>query len=470
MNPELWRRVEELFHAALGLSPDARGAFLEKACGEDAGLRRHVELLLSKDEHGGSLLEKPILADVIPQHENEDSFLPTNAVNRASGTKPSPIGTRVGTYEFVSLLGAGGMGEVYRAHDAKLRRDVAIKVLPAVLANDPSRVSRFQREARTLAALNHPYIGAIYGLEETGNGYALVLELIEGPTLAERLAKGRTIPVQEALSIACQIAEALEAAHEKGIIHRDLKPANIKVTPAGTVKVLDFGLAKAFASDSLTDLSRVPAGSEDGLIVGTPTYMSPEQARGQPVTKQADIWAFGCVLYELLTGKQAFHGETLTDTIVAVLEQEPDWQALAPTTPTAVRALLRRCLQKDKDRRFRDIGDVRIEIEDALTAATSHTHDLSETKATAGVSKGGSSVRQRLVVLAGLICVIVPGLAILTSLNLTRAPVPQAVSRFTITLPAGQHFRELHFPLLAISPDGTRLAYVASNGNSPPQI
>src|SRR5262245_60300999 len=304
MNPELWPRVEELFHAALDLSPDARPAFLEKACGEDAGLRRHVELLLSKDEHAGSLLEKPILADVMPQHEDEDSFLPTSAVNRASAN-PSRIGTRVGTYEFVSLLGAGGMGEVYRAHDAKLGRDVAIKVLPAVLANDPSRVSRFQREARTLAALNHPYIGAIYGLEETDNGYALVLELIEGPTLAQRLANGRRIPVQETLLIARQIAEALEAAHEKGIIHRDLKPANIKVTPAGTVKVLDFGLAKALAVESHTGLSRVPAGSEDGLIVGTPSYMSPEQARGQAVTKQTDIWAFGCVLYELLTGKQA---------------------------------------------------------------------------------------------------------------------------------------------------------------------
>jgi eukaryotic-like serine/threonine-protein kinase len=244
MNPELWRRIEELFDAASRLPANARAAFLEQACGEDAGLRRHVELLLYNDEHGGSLLEKPILADVMPQRENENGFLPTDALTRASaGDKPSRIGTRVATYEFVSLLGTGGMGEVYRAHDAKLRRDVAIKVLAAVVANDPIRVSRFQREALTLAALNHPYIGAIYGLEETGSGYALVLELIEGPTLAQRLANGRRIPVQEALLIARQIAEALEAAHEKGIIHRDLKPANIKVTPAGTVKVLDFGLA-----------------------------------------------------------------------------------------------------------------------------------------------------------------------------------------------------------------------------------
>src|SRR5262245_45162151 len=371
MNPELWPRVEELFHAALDLSPDARPAFLEKACGEDAGLRRHVELLISKDEHAGSLLEKPILADVVPQHENEDSSLPTSAVNRASaGANPSRIGTRVGTYEFVSLLGAGGMGEVYRAHDRKLRRDVAIKVLPAVVANDPSRVSRFQREARTLAALNHPYIGAIYGLEETDNGYALVLELIEGPTLAQRLANGRRIPVQETLLIARQIAEALEAAHDKGIIHRDLKPANIKVTPAGTVKVLDFGLAKAFASDSLADLSQVPAGSEDGLIVGTPSYMSPEQARGQAVTKQTDIWAFGCVLYELLTGKHAFHEKTSTDTIVAVLEREPDWTQLPASVSPRLRDLLRLCLEKNIRNRRSTAADVRIDIELALKEPT----------------------------------------------------------------------------------------------------
>src|SRR5262252_5658605 len=344
MNPERWRRVEELFHGALDFSPDARGAFLEKACGEDADLRSHVELLLSKDEHAASVMEKPILADVIP----------------------SRIGTRVATYEFVSLLGAGGMGEVYRAHDTKLRRDVAVKVLPAVLANDQSRVSRLQREARTLAALNHPYIGAIYGLEETDNGYALVLELIEGPPLAERLAKDRTIPVREALRIARQIAEALEAAHEKGIIHRDLKPANIKVTPAGTVKVLDFGLAKAFASDSLTDLSRVPAGSEDGLIVGTPSYMSPEQARGQAVTKQTDIWAFGCVLYELMTGKQAFHAKTSTDTIVAVLDREPDWTQLPASVPPRLRDLLRLCLEKNVRNRRSTAADVRIDIELAL--------------------------------------------------------------------------------------------------------
>src|SRR5262249_23193462 len=229
-----------------------------------------------------------------------------------------------------------------------------------------SRVSRFQREARTLAALNHPYIGAIYGLEETGSGYALVLELIEGPTLAQRLANGRRIPVQETLLIARQIAEALESGHDKGIIHRDLKPANIKVTPAGTVKVLDFGLAKAFASDSLTDLSQVPAGSEDGLIVGTPSYMSPEQARGQAVTKQTDIWAFGCVLYELLTGRQAFHEKTSTNTILALLDPQPGWTRLRTSGPPRVRVLWRLCLKKTAGNRRSTAADVRIDIELAL--------------------------------------------------------------------------------------------------------
>src|SRR6516162_6138394 len=460
MDPELWRRVEELFHAALDLSPDARGSFLEKDCGEDAGLRRHLELLLSKDEHGGSLLEKAILADVMPQHENEDSFLPTDTVNLASaGTKPSPIGTRVWTYDFVSLLGAGGMGEVYRAHDAKLRRDVAIKVLPAVVANDPSRVSRFQREALTLASLNHPYIGAIYGLEETSNGYALVLELVEGPTLAQRLASGRSIPVQEALLIARQIAEALEAAHEKGIIHRDLKPANIKVTPAGTVKVLDFGLAKAFAGDSLTDLSHVTAGSEDGLIVGTPSYMSPEQARGQPVTKQTDIWAFGCVLYELLTGKQAFHKETLTDTIVAVLEQEPDWQALAPTTPTAVRSLLRRCLQKDKDRRFRDIGDARIEIEEALAETKAPINDARSASDLDGEPRRRVSGYKQW--LPALIATVLIGTVIIWMVASRTVTAPPEV-RFELATPLTPDPKSL-----AVSPDGQQIAFAATSNGRP---
>src|ERR1700738_4500194 len=260
---------------------------------------------------------------------------------------PLSPGTHLGPYEILAPIGAGGMGEVYRARDTKLERDVAIKVLPQALAQDPERLARFEREAKVLAALNHPNIAQIYGLEER----ALIMELVEGPTLADRIVKG-AILIDEALAIARQIAEALEAAHEKGIIHRDLKPANVKLTPEGKVKVLDFGLAKAFAGDTSTeDMGNSPtlsmAATMQGMILGRAAYMSPEQAKGKAVDKRTDIWAFGCVLYELLTGKQAFRGETSADSIAAIVEREPDWQVLPPATPAKIRDLLRRCLQKD---------------------------------------------------------------------------------------------------------------------------
>ncbi len=243
---------------------------------------------------------------------------------------------------------------------------------PDVFLSDPERLARFEREARVLATLNHPHIGAIYGLEEAEGVRGLVLELVEGATLAERLASG-PLPIQEALTVARQIAEALEAAHEKGIIHRDLKPANIKITPDGTVKVLDFGLAKVFAREgSGNDLSAMPPiaieETREGVIAGTAAYMSPEQARGKAVDKRTDIWAFGCVLYEMLTARPAFRGETVSDTIAAILEREPDWSALPAQTPASIRRLLQRCLEKDPKRRLRDIGDARLEIEEALGA------------------------------------------------------------------------------------------------------
>jgi len=278
-------------------------------------------------------------------------------------------GTHLGSYEVLTPIGAGGMGEVYKAHDTKLGRDVAIKVLPEAFAHDPERLSRFQREAKMLASLNHPNIATIYGLEQSNGTSYLVMELVAGETLAERVKRDGAVPIEEALSIARQIAEALEGAHEKGIIHRDLKPANVKVTPEGRVKVLDFGLAKAFAADGEIDLSQAPTltamRTQEGRILGTPAYMSPEQARAKTVDKRTDIWAFGCVLYELMTGKRAFRGETTQDTIAAVLEHDPDWQALPPLTPARTCDLLRRCLEKDPQRRLRDIGDVRIEIEEA---------------------------------------------------------------------------------------------------------
>jgi Tol biopolymer transport system component len=287
---------------------------------------------------------------------------------------PLVIGTRLGPYEILSPLGSGGMGEVYRARDHKLGRDVAIKVLTPAFTADSERVKRFEREARTLASLNHPHIGAIYGLEDANDVPALVLELVEGPTLAERLARG-PVPIAEALSIARQIAEALEAAHERGIVHRDLKPPNIKVTSNGNVKVLDFGLATeaTAAEGGLSQLGTATNATLAGVILGTAAYMSPEQARGQPVDRRTDIWAFGCVLYEMLTGRPAFGGQTVTDILAAIVERQPDWKALPSATSPAIRRLLERCLEKDVKRRLRDVGDARIEIDDALGRGASRS-------------------------------------------------------------------------------------------------
>ncbi|HSE36103.1 MAG TPA: serine/threonine-protein kinase, partial [Blastocatellia bacterium] len=269
-------------------------------------------------------------------------------------------------YHILSKLGAGGMGEVYRARDTKLNRDVAIKILPEAFAQDEERIGRFKREAQVLASLNHPNIAAIYGIEESDGIRALVMELVEGPTLADRIAAG-PIPLGEALTIARQIAEALELAHERGIIHRDLKPANVKLTLDDKVKVLDFGLAKLSSNEAPgNDLSHSPTmiqGTQAGIILGTAPYMSPEQAKGKIVDKRADVWAFGCLLFEMLSGKQTFSGETLTDTLASVVRAEPDWAALPRGTPDAIRRLLRRCLTKDQKTRLRDIGEARITIE-----------------------------------------------------------------------------------------------------------
>ena len=281
------------------------------------------------------------------------------------------IGQTLGNYRIEQELGAGGMGVVYRATDSKLGRQVAVKVLPEAFARHPERLVRFEREARMLASLNHPNIAAIYGLEECGGVHYLILELVPGLTLAQRLAE-EPLPIEEALAICRQIAEALEAAHEKAIVHRDLKPANVKITPEGKVKVLDFGLAKALEPHASgdPDFSQSPTvtaeGTEIGTVLGTPAYMSPEQARGRPVDKRTDIWGFGCVLFESLARRRAFRGETASDCTAAVLALEPDWNALPASTPPNIRALLRRCLEKDPRRRLRDIGDAGIEIDDAL--------------------------------------------------------------------------------------------------------
>jgi serine/threonine protein kinase len=287
-----------------------------------------------------------------------------------------PPGTRLGSHEIVGLLGAGGMGEVYRAHDTNLGRDVALKLLPPSFAHDAERVARFRREAHVLATLNHPNIAGIYGFEEADDHRFLVLELVEGPTLTDRIKSG-PLALDEAIGIAREIAGALQAAHEKGIIHRDLKPANIALAADDTVKVLDFGLAKALEPAS------GPAGADPmnsptitspammtglGVILGTAAYMSPEQAKGRPADKRSDVWAFGCVLFEMLTGSRAFLRETVTDTFAAVVGAEPDWALLPAETPASIRRLLARCLQKDVRRRLHDIADARIELEDAMSA------------------------------------------------------------------------------------------------------
>jgi serine/threonine protein kinase/formylglycine-generating enzyme required for sulfatase activity len=355
MKKGLWRRAEEIFHAMLERPPEARKAFFDQACGEDTELRRQVEILISKDEQAGNFLGKPALADA----------------STMTGVAETQADRQYGPYRILSLLGAGGMGEVYRAHDSKLGRDVAIKILPPEFARDPERVARFQREARMLASLNHPNIAAIHGLEESGETQFLVLELVEGETLAELIAgknAAGTAAVPGILRIAIQIAEALEAAHEKGIIHRDLKPANVKVTPEGRVKILDFGLAKAFlATTDKADISQPSTATVTvpWQVVGTPGYMSPEQARGGEVDQRTDIWAFGCLLFELLSGKRAFKGGSISDTIAAVLEHEPDWQALPAEIPARIRDLLRRCLQKDPNRRLNNIAEARTILEQA---------------------------------------------------------------------------------------------------------
>ena len=275
------------------------------------------------------------------------------------------VGSRLGHYDVTALIGEGGMGQVYQATDTKLKRQVALKILPEAFSADPERLARFQREAEVLASLNHPNIAAIYGLEEAEGIRALVLELVEGPTLADRIKRG-PIPLDEALPIAKQIAEALEAAHEAGVIHRDLKPANIKVRDDGTVKVLDFGLAKALDPSPEGDPSQSPtltaAATQMGVIMGTAAYMSPEQAAGKVMDKRGDIWSFGVVLFEMLSGKRLFTGETVSHVLGAVLQVEPEWDALPAGTPQSLRNLLRRCLQKDRKRRLRDVGDAWVEV------------------------------------------------------------------------------------------------------------
>jgi eukaryotic-like serine/threonine-protein kinase len=351
-------------------------------------------------------------------------------------------------YRIIAKLGEGGMGEVFRALDTKLGREVAIKVIPEPFARDADRMMRFAREARVLASLNHPHIAAIYGVEER----ALVMELVEGPTLAERIAQG-PVPLEEALPLARQIAEALEYAHEKGIVHRDLKPANVKLTADGQAKVLDFGLAKALANDSVAgDPADSPTltmrATLAGVIMGTAAYMSPEQARGSTADRRADIWSFGVMLYEMLTGRQMFGGETVSDTLAAVLRADLDWAALPASTPAPIRRLLRRCLERDRKKRLRDIGDAIIDIDEALAGVP---ESISSSPTSRGVIRWWHAALA-ILTLAGLALAVV---------HFRETPPPQPVPvRFQIPAPEKTTFGGSSG--LALSPDGRRLAFVAS--------
>jgi serine/threonine protein kinase/Tol biopolymer transport system component len=366
-------------------------------------------------------------------------------------------GTRLGPYEVLTQIGAGGMGEVYKATDTNLKRSVAIKVLPALVAGDAERLARFQREAEVLAALNHPNIAAIYGLERSGDTTALVMELVEGPTLADRIAQG-AIPIDEALAVAKQIAEALEAAHEQGIVHRDLKPANIKVRDDGTVKVLDFGLAKAMEpagtlSPGLSQSPTIttPAMTQAGLILGTAAYMSPEQAKGKPADKRSDIWAFGCVLFEMLTGKRAFEGEDVSDTLTTVLKGEPDWNALPADVPESIRGLLHGCFEKGRKQRVGDISTALFIMRRPAIASLGST------------APDPSTTRWRRILPAALTAIVTA--AVVGGIAWSRKPatVPATVMRFADALPEGSQITERILPQIAISRDGTQIVYGANH-------
>lgn len=380
---------------------------------------------------------------------------------------PLNPGSKLGIYEVIAPLGAGGMGEVWSARDTKLGRTVAIKALPDEFAHDPERIARFEREARLLASLSHPHIAGIFGLEQIDGHRYLILELVEGESLAHRLDRAR-FTIDESLHVCRQIAAALESAHENGIAHRDLKPGNVVITPAGDAKVLDFGLAKGGMNpDTVSDesISRSPTQTHHktsaGEIIGTAAYMSPEQARGRPVDKRTDIWSFGCVLYECLAAKQAFQGDTVSDLIAQILEREPDWDALPARTPQKIRDLLRRCLEKDAKRRLRDIGDARIEIDDVIATRISGSQPITTAQRRVPVSKRMWLGALALVVATAAITSFVP--------SLFRRAAPEPVTRFEIAETPGTHidFDGVH---PAISPDGRTIAYRAADSTGTPRL
>ena len=443
MTSDRWRRVTDLYEAVLEKAPPDREVFLRESCADDSRLRDEVESLLSQERHDSPLDHPICVSDTLA---NERPAL--------------AAGTVVGSYRIVGLIGEGGMGQVYRAQDTKLPREVALKILPDAFVHDPDRLARFRQEAHVLASLNHPNIATIYGFEDSGAVHALVLELVEGPTLADRIARG-PVPLDEALPIARQIADALEAAHERGIIHRDLKPANVKVREDGTVKVLDFGLAKALepaatvtGHASLSPTITSPALMTGvGMLLGTAAYMSPEQARGKSADRHSDIWAFGCVLYEMLTGTRPFEGEDVSDTLANVLKTQPDWKRLPATTPASIHRLLRRCLEKNRKQRLSDVADARLELDEAVNPS-----DVASTP----VPPLGRWRRAATYAAIVLVSAAVAG-AVTWTLR-PGQPVAQE-TRLEIATPSTTD------PIsLAVAPDGRKIVFVGSNDDGSSQL
>jgi serine/threonine protein kinase/Tol biopolymer transport system component len=430
-------QVRQIFDGALTRAPEARAAYLAEACAGDSALVREVAALLAAHAVAGSFLSTPAGAAAF-----EVSLAP---------------GARLGSYEVLSVIGVGGMGEVYKAHDSKLGRVVAIKTLPDPVARDTDRIARFEREARALAALNHPNIAVLYGLEYAGDRQFLVMEFVDGETLAERVTHGPLL-VEDALQIALQIAEALETAHEAGIIHRDLKPANVKIARDERVKVLDFGLAKIMEPDpAAADLTRSPSVnamvSRSHVILGTAAYMSPEQAKGVGADRRSDVFSFGVVFYEMLTGRRPFEGETAPEILASVLMREPDFAALPANVDSRISELVRRCLDKTPKRRWQAIGDVRAEIELVLTNP--------RRAVTSDASVASTRPLWKRIMPIAATALVASAFGIITGWY-ARPTRPLAVARSSFTLAEGQQFTTTGRQLIDISPDGTQMVYVAN--------
>jgi eukaryotic-like serine/threonine-protein kinase len=444
-----WAQLKDAFFAAVEGDAAERARQVAALAAIDPGLARRLEALLAADDRGETV---PFLQELEPG--------------------PPVLPSRIGAYEVVGVLGVGGMGEVYRARDARLQREVAIKVLPAALTSDRERLTRFEREAQVLASLNHPNVAQIYGLDESGGAPALVMELVPGPTLAAVIeGEHASLTLPRILGIARQIADGLDAAHEKGIIHRDLKPGNVVLTPEGQVKILDFGVAKSL--DAARATGPAAGTTEAGMVLGTPAYMSPEQARGLPVDKRTDVWALGCVLYELLTGRQAFAGDTASDSLAAVLERQPDLTVLPAATPAGVRSLLRHCLEKDPKRRLRDIADARLALDEALNQPTGESMGVDIRDA----STGRSAVPVRVgSLLAGVAIAALTGMALREYWPGEAAVDPPRRIITSVVLPRGMRLTGLDLraqaseALFALSPDGRQLAMTAMDESGQPKL